>query len=72
VSTGGVDRARRAAERADEDAAALATVLAVLSAAAVPTGPEPDPARTAWGDPAHRLRVAGPGRHGWWASGLPS
>ena len=69
VGVDGVDRARRAANRADEDVAALAVVLAVLTA---PGAFEPEPPRTVWGDAAHRLRVDGPGRHGWWASGLPS
>ena len=58
----------RAALRADEDAAAVLVVLASLQSppAAVPAGP-----RSAWGDPAHRLRVSGPGGAGWWISGLP-
>ncbi len=49
VSVDGVDRARRAANRADEDAAALAVVLAVLTARR----------RVRTGAPAHRLGRSG-------------
>lgn len=54
----------------EEDAA---TVIAILTALAAAAGePETEPAtRSVWGDPAHRLGVAGPSRNGWWASGLP-
>jgi hypothetical protein len=62
-------RPEQGVNRADEDAAALAVVLALVTAQ---PAPEPEPVRTVWGDAAHRLRVAAPGRHGWWASGLPS
>ena len=72
ANTDGVERARRTAERAEDDAAALAVVLAVSGMATAPAAADPDPARTVWGDPGHRLRIAGPGGHGWWASGLPS
>ena len=64
-----LERARRAAERADEDAAALAVVLALVTAPAIRNTESP---RSVWADPAHRWRLAVPGRHGWWASGQPS
>jgi hypothetical protein len=55
--------------RADEDAAALVAVLAVLTAPADDTAEHRPP--TVWADPAHRLRVGRPGGSAWWASGLP-
>jgi hypothetical protein len=60
------------ARRAEEDAAAAATVLALLALSA----PDPETTRPdgvgLWGEPAHRLGVTGlPGTAGWWASGMP-
>jgi hypothetical protein len=64
-----LEQARRSAERADEDAAALAVVLAMITA---PVARNPESPRSVWADPAHRWRLAVPRRHGWWASGQPS
>ncbi len=53
----------------DEEVAAL---TAVLAAAASQPEPEPTAPRSAWGDPAHRLRVPlRPGPGAWRASALP-
>ncbi len=53
----------------DAELAALVAVLAARTAAP-PTDP---PARSAWADPAGRLRVTGrPGRDAWRRSALPS
>ncbi len=64
-----MDSQARARRIADEDAAATLAVLALLSAA---DPDDPGRMRSAWGDPAHRLRIATSGPGGWWRSGLPS
>jgi hypothetical protein len=57
-------------ERADQDAAAVIAVLAVLAAGTEPEPPTAAP-RAEWGRPVRILGAAQPGEHRWWASGLP-
>lgn len=55
----------------DAELAALTTVVAGLAGAASP-GPEQQPRRSLWADPAHRLGTPiRPGPGGWRASALP-
>ncbi|MET0863451.1 MAG: acyl-CoA carboxylase subunit epsilon [Nakamurella sp.] len=65
------DRQVGAASRRDEeDAAATVVVLTLLArhSTLAPAVAEP----SAWGDPAHRLRVLpAPSATAWWSSGLP-
>jgi hypothetical protein len=56
-------------EPSDEELAALIAVLAGLTSAA----DQPQTPRSAWADPAHRLRIPlRPGSGAWRASALPS
>lgn len=56
-------------EPSDEELAAL---TAVIAAAASQPAPEPPAPRSAWADPAHRLRTPlRPGPGAWRASALP-
>ena len=64
------DNDLRKSQRDDEDAAAAVVVLTLL-ASQTPDAPEATEP-TAWGDPAHRLRLMpGPSATAWWSSGLP-
>ena len=60
----------QAARRAEEDAAAVVTVLAVLAVSTDDQDSALEPTNV-WGDPAHVLGVDQPSAAGWWASGLP-
>ncbi|HEU0086553.1 MAG TPA: acyl-CoA carboxylase epsilon subunit [Pseudonocardiaceae bacterium] len=58
--------------RGDLPDAELAALTAVLAALAGTRAPRPAPARSAWADPAYRLRAAlPPGAGAWRASALP-
>ena len=59
--------------RGEPAADELAAVTAVLVVRARPPARAERPARSAWSDPAHRLRITGrPGPDAWRRSALPS
>jgi hypothetical protein len=70
VNDGPATKAARSSQRDDDDAAAAVVVLTLLTGHSS-DAPEPA-APTAWGDPAHRLRLLpAPSATAWWSSGLP-
>jgi Acyl-CoA carboxylase epsilon subunit len=56
--------------RGEPTASELAALVAVLATRSVPAAAAPS-VRSAWADPARRLRVGRPGPGGWRRSALP-